>query len=414
MSFASSHMVMKVIENVLTETIFSAIRPDWGLHKNPELSIKRGTYRPTGSPAKMGNADDFDGPLNFNVMRYEDAMSMYGSDKPDLRIWGKIQRVDGWIPPNLKQMLSSLQDPIVEMLRVQMEDTTPQRSREFVASFMGSSAALPYVKNPHGMPGVTVFDPQKPLSGLASFGHEAAAKVEEILSPNPGDVIIVQARPDEPTSGGTTMLGNMRIDINRTAVEEGFSPPLTGCRPVWIVDFPLFTKKSDTEDAPAGASGLCSTHHPFTAPRVKDEKGLEALLSDPLSVTGDHFDLVINGVEVGGGSRRIHDANMQEFVLRDILQLDHGQIENFRHLLNALKDGCPPHTGFALGFDRLMALLTDVPSVRDVIAFPKDGKGVDQVVKSPARITDEQLSTYHLAISDDVESDQPEKVSLKA
>lgn len=210
------------------------------------------------------------------------------------------------------------------------------------------------------------------------------------------------------------MLGNMRVDINHAAIEKGFSPPLVGCRPLWIVDFPLFTKQSDADGAPSGASGLCSTHHPFTAPRVKDEKGLEALLSDPLSVRGDHFDLVINGVEVGGGSRRIHDAEMQEFVLREVLQLSKGQIENFRHLLNALKDGCPPHTGFALGFDRLMALLMDVPSVRDVIAFPKYGNGVDQVVKSPAPITNEQLSTYHLAISDGVEVEQPEKVSIKA
>lgn len=410
-------MVMKVIENVLTESILPAIRPDWAPHQNRQadkLIIKRGNFQNTTQAAKMESAEDFEGSLNFNIVRYEDAMSSYGSDKPDLRIWGRIQRVEMFIPSNLKQMLSSLQDPIVEMLKVEMKDTVPEKSRDFVASFMGSPVALPYVKNQHGMPGVTVFDPQKPLSGLASFGHEAATKVEEILSPNPGDIIIIQARPNEPMSMGSTMLGNMRIDINHAAIEKGFSPPLTGCRPLWIVDFPLFTHQSDAEGAPSGASGLCSTHHPFTAPRVKNEEGLQALLSDPLSVRGDHFDLVINGVEVGGGSRRIHDAQMQEFVLREVLQLSDGQIENFRHLLNGLKDGCPPHTGFALGFDRLMALLTDVPSVRDVIAFPKYGNGVDQVVKSPAPITNEQLSTYHLAISDGVKADQPEKVSLKA
>ncbi len=404
---------MKVIERLLRETIFPTIRPDW----TDPLETKILAEKPLPEhrkAAKMESAEDFEGPLNFHVMRYEDAMGMYGSDKPDLRVWGKIERVDSWTPSNLKQMLSSLPDPIVDMLKVEMKDTIPEKSREFVTSFMGSPTALPYVKNPHGMPGVTVFDPQKPLSGLASFGHEAAAKVEEILSPNPGDIIIVQARPNEPTSGSSTMLGNMRIDMNNAAVDKGFSGPLKGCRPLWIVDFPLFTKQGDAEGALSGASGLCSTHHPFTAPRVRDEEGLEALLSDPLSVRGDHFDLVINGVEVGGGSRRIHDAQMQEFVLRDVLQLKGEQVENFRHLLNALKDGCPPHTGFALGFDRLMALLTDASSVRDVIAFPKYGNGVDQFVKSPAPITDEQLSTYHLAISDGVNAGQSEKLSLKA
>ena len=405
MSFSTPHMVMKVIENLLTETILPAIRPDWRAPTNSlikKISIT------------MNRKAAFRDALEFAVMPYKNAMARYGSDKPDLRIWDQIHRVDDWVPQNLKQMLSSLQHPVVEMIKVPMNGDEPEKSRSFIASFMGSPTASPYVNNPHGMPGVTVFDPQKPLNGLASFGHEAAEKVERKFKPTAGDVFVVQCRPDEPLSGSSTMLGNMRMDLHHAAIDKGLLPQLKGFRPVWIVDFPLFTRQSDTDESQIGAAGFCSTHHPFTAPKLRTRDALERLLSDPLQVVGDHFDLVINGVEVGGGSRRIHDAMMQEFVLREILQLKPAQIENFRHLLNALKAGCPPHTGFALGFDRLMALLTDVPSVRDVIAFPKYGNGIDQVVKSPAPITAEQLSTYHLAISDAVDADEPAKVSLKA
>ncbi|KAI9872320.1 MAG: hypothetical protein M1823_008207, partial [Watsoniomyces obsoletus] len=151
-----------------------------------------------------------------------------------------------------------------------------------------------------------------PLNGLASFGHDAAAKVEELSSPEPGDLIILQSRPNEPTSGGSTKIGNLRIDVHHAAIEQGLLPPLTGFQPVWVVAFPLFMRANDANIGHTGRSGLCSSHHPFTAPLRKTEEELSKFLTDPLNVTGDHFDLVINGVEVGGGSRRIHDARMQE------------------------------------------------------------------------------------------------------
>jgi aspartyl-tRNA synthetase len=167
---------------------------------------------------------------------------------------------------------------------------------------------------------------------------------------------------------------------------------------VWITDFPLFTPSSDSEPGQGGSAGFSSTHHPFTAPKLPED--VDKLLTDPSSAVAAHYDIVLNGVELGGGSRRIHSAAMQEFIFKDVLKMKPERVEDFRHLLDVLRSGCPPHAGIALGWDRLMAVMCGRESVRDVIAFPKSGRGEDLLVKSPNRMTDEQLVTYHLNLRD--------------
>lgn len=162
---------------------------------------------------------------------------------------------------------------------------------------------------------------------------------------------------------------------------------------VWIIDFPLFMPSSDTELGQGGTAGHSSTHHPFTAPHTKD---LWLLPSTPEKVRGDHYDIVVNGVELGGGSRRIHDAALQRYILEKVLKLPPLRLHQFDHLLEVLDSGCPPHAGIALGFDRLVAMLHGTDSVRDVIAFPKSAKGADLLVRSPSLISDEELQPYHL------------------
>lgn len=159
----------------------------------------------------------------------------------------------------------------------------------------------------------------------------------------------------------------------------------------------MFTPQSgeSTDPGQGGSAGFSATHHPFTAPLTPKDASL--LVTDPLRARADHYDLVVNGVELGGGSRRIHLASMQEYIFREILKMTPKGIAQFSHLLDALRAGCPPHAGFALGFDRLVAVFTHTDSVRDVIAFPKSMKGEDLTVKSPGKITEEQLGTYHLA-----------------
>jgi aspartyl-tRNA synthetase len=350
--------------------------------------------------------------LGPHPITYTRAMSRYGSDKPDLRFGSRIYQVTNWFSSAVIGKLTSLEKPAVDMMKIDMQCTSPDKSRAFVRKFLDNPTSSAYLNNPAGMPGVTVYDPSKPLRGLASFEHEGAAKIEQHFKPETGDIFIVQTRPDRPLTGGSTPLGDIRRDINIAAITEGLVKTLKDFVVVWVVDFPLFSPLEESDPGQGGMAGICSTHHPFTAP--KPGQDLSKLITEPLTIIGDHYDLVINGVEVGGGSRRIHTADMQELVFRDVLQMKPDRIENFRHLLNALGSGCPPHAGFALGFDRLIALMTGRQSVRDVIAFPKSADGEDKFVGSPSPLTHEQLATYHLKTAETGPEASSNKISIKA
>ncbi|KAL9612141.1 MAG: hypothetical protein Q9167_003257 [Letrouitia subvulpina] len=335
-------------------------------------------------------------PSPFLHLRYEEAMSKYGSDKPDIRLGMPILRVDYLLPGDLTHKITPLQDPIVEMfaLRLGATQANPPTIREFITAFMDSPQGTPFIQNPAGAPGVFIFDSSRPLQGLSALGFEAAEYIEDAISAEDGDLIVLQARRNSAFTGGSTTLGNLRTAIHTAAVKEGLLDAPAGFAPLWVTDFPLFSSESSTEPGQRGNAGLASTHHPFTSPKTPED--IDLLLTDPGRVTGDHYDLVINGIELGGGSRRIHNAEMQEFIMRDILKMSQERIAEFSHLLQVLRAGCPPHAGIGLGFDRLVALMLGKESVRDVIAFPKSGKGEDMMVKSPGMVNDETLRMYHL------------------
>ncbi|KAK7489758.1 hypothetical protein BaRGS_00018940, partial [Batillaria attramentaria] len=142
----------------------------------------------------------------------------------------------------------------------------------------------------------------------------------------------------------------------------------------------------------SAGEGLESAHHPFTAPHPDDERLLH---TQPEQVRGLHYDLVLNGQEIGGGSIRIHKADVQRYVLSTILKEDTTQLE---HLLFALDSGCPPHGGIALGLDRLVAIACGAQSIRDVIAFPKSANGRDPMSDAPAVVSQEELDAYHICV----------------
>lgn len=335
-------------------------------------------------------------PDKFARMTYHEAMSRYGSDKPDLRLGCEIRRIEYMLPVDLIQKIGPLDFPIVEVMKIPISDDT-QQTRKFVNTFMDSPEAQPFIQNPEGQPGIFIVDSRKPLQGLQPFGFEAAEQLEETLSLEDGDLVVIQARKDAPFSGGATPMGNLRLALHKAAVRHNYiAAPPPAFAFTWITDFPLFSPTAENEPGQGGAAGITATHHPFTAPKTPED--VDLLVTDPLQVTADHYDLVVNGVELGGGSRRIHNAALQEYIMREVLRMSDERMRDFTHLIEVLRAGCPPHAGMALGFDRLIAVMLGKESVRDAIAFPKSGKGEDMLVKSPARMTAEQLETYHLQL----------------
>ena len=342
-------------------------------------------------------------PKQFPRRRYAEVMTRYGSDKPDLRIpilpFVSVAHV---IPADLINMITPLSDPIVEAMIVPM-DCSAEDTRHFARRFFDSSEGSTFNKNPDGGPGVFVCDSRRPLHGLSAFGFEAVENLERDLDLEEGYLVILQARKNLSPSGSSTSLGNIRNEIFKAAVRDGLLPALSWSQfePLWIIDFPLFSPANPSEPGQGSTTGFTSTHHPFTSPKTPED--VDLLVHNPTRAIGYHYDLVINGEEIGGGSQRIHHAAMQKFIFREILKMDAEKIKEFDHLLEALQAGCPPHAGIALGFDRLVAMIASSKlgkkmTMRDVIAFPKSGKGDDLMVKSPGIITDHALETYHLKL----------------
>ena len=342
----------------------------------------------------------------FRWMTYENAMSEYGSDKPDLRIPYKIRpMIQEILPSDLVGKITPLAGPIIDAMVVPLEGP-PDQVRNLISHFLDSADAAKYLNNPDGGPGIFIYDSSKPLQGLSALGFKAVNKIAETFSGlEDGHLIVLQARKNAPLSGGSTELGNMRTALHSAAVKAGLLSPLPWkyFEPLWVVDFPLFSPVTVDEPGQGGKAGFKSTHHPFTSPRTAAD--VDLLLTEPTKAIGDHYDLVINGEEIGGGSRRIHHAAMQEFIFRVILKMDEEKIAEFAPLLEALRAACPPHAGIALGFDRLVAMVFSHVkgkkfSMRDVIAFPKSGSGEDLMMKTPGRLTEEQLERYHLKMCD--------------
>ncbi|KAK0556239.1 aspartate--tRNA ligase msd1 [Tilletia horrida] len=220
--------------------------------------------------------------------------------------------------------------------------------------------------------------------------------------------IFVSTRSD-PAEGGSTALGDLRLRLGQALHTRGLLELRKEPCFLWVTEFPLFTV-ADEDKADLSRGRWSSSHHPFTAPMAEDLAELQDIMRMKQTpekprlgaIRGQHYDLVLDGQEIGGGSVRIHDAQLQEDIFRNILELTDTEVAQFRHLLLALKSGAPPHAGIALGFDRLMAILTGSASIRDVIAFPKATSGFDPLFGSPSPLGGDERNSSEGAAALDV------------
>ena len=219
------------------------------------------------------------------------------------------------------------------------------------------------------------------------FSDAEKAALKQKLAIEEGDLILFAA---DQWLNACEILGEIRLYCAGILKEQGkltIDPKRYDF--LWVVDFPLLS--FDKEQ-----NRWYSSHHPFTAPVAED---IPLLKSDPKKVRGQHYDVVVNGVELGGGSIRIHQPDVQKMVFEDVLKITPEETKlRFGYMLEAFRYGAPPHGGIALGFDRLNAILCGTPSIRDVIAFPKTAKGTDLMTDSPAAVTPRQLRDLHIEV----------------
>ncbi|XP_063974853.1 aspartate--tRNA ligase, mitochondrial [Diachasmimorpha longicaudata] len=314
--------------------------------------------------------------IPFKRFNYEEIMEMYGSDQPDLRIPYRIHNIT-----DLHKNSGTINEDVgIYGLSI------PNGS-----DFLTTSVKTHFMKLNKELSDKSVSLNQIKISEdnweekLLKTDLDIL-KLKSRLNIQENDVVfIVNGARDDARK----LLGKVLKEFTNVMEAKGSSIRSKNFEFSWIVDFPLFEKGDD-------ANSLVSTHHPFTAPHPDDAHYLE---DNPLKVRGLHYDLVLNGSEIAGGSIRIHNAKLQEKILNS-LNIDTAQMS---HLLEALRSGAPPHGGIAFGLDRLISIICDSPTIRDVIAFPKTGDGKDLMSGAPAEISEEEKILYHLKIRNDNE-----------
>jgi aspartyl-tRNA synthetase len=310
----------------------------------------------------------------FRRMPYADAIAKYGSDKPDLRCGLEIAdlsevfrdsefrvfkqivaeggAIRGFAVPNGNKYTRSQIDVLVDQ-----------------AKQMGFSGLI-WVR-----PG------EPPVSSVKALGESTLRNALQRTGAGPDDLLLMAGGPAEQTS---KLLGQLRLHVAR---RDGLLSPDT-FEFLWVTDFPLLEWNGEEQR-------WFSMHHPFTSPMDDD---LDKLEGDPGAVRAKAYDLVLNGSEIGGGSIRIHDAQLQARVFRRLGISDEEAKARFGFFLEALEYGTPPHGGIALGLDRIVALLAGESSIREVIPFPKTAAAVDLMSDAPSPVDAKQLRELHLRI----------------
>ncbi|MBI3450980.1 MAG: aspartate--tRNA ligase [Acidobacteria bacterium] len=314
-------------------------------------------------------------PATIHRLTYREAMDSYGTDAPDLRYGLLIHDITAKTKDGPHRIFSEaaargqyvrgMAFPGGAKLSRKEIDELEEHAKRFGA------AGLAWMKRANGE-----------LAGPAAKGLAGTAgSIAEALGLEEGGIAFLVAGDRDPSA---RVLGEVRKEISRRE-------KLTAGKPwalAWVVDFPLFEVRPEDRR-------IVSCHHPFTSPLPED---LAILETQPLSVRARAYDIVLNGWELGGGSIRIHDEETQRRVFKLLNLTPEQSEEKFGFFLGALRYGAPPHGGIALGLDRIVALMTESPSLRDVIAFPKTTSATCLMTRSPAPIEQDQLDDLHIRV----------------
>lgn len=312
----------------------------------------------------------------FPRMPYSEAMEKYGSDKPDIRFGMQLHELTGLVRGKGFQVFDAAEyvggicvPGCADFTRKQIDELT-----EWVKRPQVGAKGLVYIKvNADG----TI------RSSVDKFYSESDLSImAESLQAKSGDLILIMSGDKEPVRNA---LGLLRVEMGNRL---GYRPKDV-YRPLWVVDFPLLEWNAESQR-------FSAMHHPFTSPKPED---IPMLDTAPVAVRANAYDLVINGVEIGGGSVRIFDSELQAKMFRVLGFTPHQAEAQFGFLMNAFRYGAPPHAGIAFGFDRLVSMFAGLDSIRDVIAFPKNNSGRDVMNDSPAQISPEQLEELSLQVN---------------
>jgi aspartyl-tRNA synthetase len=313
-------------------------------------------------------------PAPFPRLPYAEAMARYGSDKPDLRIPLELTELtDVMKSSDFKVFRQAADLPGGRVAALKVSAQLSRKEIDDYGSFVASYGAkgLGYIKvNADGL-----------QSPIVKFLDEKVLR--EILSrtqAKPGDLIFFGADKAKVVNDALGAL-RVRLGHDKGLVEKGWQP-------LWVLDFPMFERDEE-------GKRWSAMHHPFTSPKDGHE---ELLASDPGRALAKAYDMVLNGWELGGGSVRIHRAEVQSKVFKALGISEEEAREKFGFLLDNLQYGAPPHGGIAFGLDRLVAMMAGTDSIRDVIAFPKTQRAQDLLVKAPSPVDDKQLRELGLRL----------------
>ena len=344
---------------------------------------------------------NLDVPTPFKRISFEEALNRFGIDKPDTRFGMELVDMtedfrastfkvfsgtiaNGGVVKalNAKGMAGATQGQIETM--TEYAKSFGAKGLAFIKVERGSEASSPQVAGATG----ASLPPIEWKSPIVKFFSEAEkAALTSKLKIEEGDLILFAA---DQWLNACEILGKIRLycaDVLKGQGKLVIDPHQFNF--LWVIEFPLLG--FDREQ-----NRWYSSHHPFTAPVTED---IPLLKTDPKKVRGQHYDVVVNGVELGGGSIRIHQPDVQKTIFEELLAIPPEETRlRFGYMLDAFKYGAPPHGGIALGFDRLIAILCGTASIRDVIAFPKTAKGTDLMTDSPSTVSPKQLRDLYLEV----------------